>query len=85
MATDRKEKNNVVVNELYNKKKKGFNFYVQSPDEDSCATVIYFISDKDMKKRNLSVLELADYIKDCCWRYGIRDGLEMVTSYYQYD
>lgn len=82
---DKNTKNNIIVNELYNKKKKGFYFYIQNPDEDNCATVKYFLSDKDMSKRNLNVVQLADYIKDCCWRYGIRDGLQIVDSYYKLD
>ena len=82
---DRNEKNKVIVNELYNKKKKGFYFYIQNPDEDECATVKYFLSDKDFRKRNLTVIALMEYIKDCCWRYGTIDGINMVDSYYKLD
>ena len=83
--TDKRETKKIVVNELYNKKKKGFYFYIQDFNEENPETVKYFLSDKDFRKRNLNVRELMNYIQDCCWRYGIENGIEMVDSYYKYD
>lgn len=82
---DKREIKKIIVNELYNKKKKGFYFYIQDYNEEKPETMKYFLSDKDFKKRNLNVCELMNYIQDCCWRYGVKDGLVMVDSYYKYD
>lgn len=82
---DKREAKNIVVNELYNKKKKGFYFYIQDFNENNPDTVKYFLSDKDFEKRNLNVVELMNYIQDCCWRYGVKDGINMVDSYYKLD
>lgn len=82
---DKREAKNIIVNELYNKKKKGFYFYIQDYNENNPDTVKYFLSDKDFKKRNLNVVELMNYIQDCCWRYGVKDGIDMVDSYYKLD
>lgn len=83
--TDKREIKNIIVNELYNKKKKGFIFYIQDYNVHQYETIKYFLADKDFRKRNLNVLELMNYIQDCCWRYGVKDGLAMVDSYYKYD
>lgn len=82
---DRNDTKHIIVNELYNKKKKGFYFYIQSPYENNYVTVKYFLSDKEIHKRNLSITDLINYIEECCCRYGIQDGIAMVDSYYKLD
>lgn len=85
MEENKRDKKKIIINELYNKKKKGFNFYVQDYNNNSVETVKYFLSDKDFNKRNLNVVQLMDYIVDCVYRYGLQDGLNMVDSYYKLD
>lgn len=83
--TDNNQKNSIDCNELYSPRKKGFHFYVIDRSAVKPKTTKFFLSDKLLKKRNLNIQELTQYIRDCCWRYGIEDGIKVVISYYELD
>lgn len=73
------------VNMMYNKKARGYIFYINDVNDAIGDTIKFTMSLKTINKRNLDIIQLRDFIKENVNEYGISSGIDNVMNYYNED